>query len=61
MENITQELNGDILTLTIDLSKRGNKSKSGKSMIIASSEGNKKIKGTEIFMGVNVYTKEGVE
>lgn len=60
MENIEQSINGDILTLKIDLSKRGNKSTSGKTIRIASSEGNKRIKGTEIFFGLNVYTKEGV-
>ena len=61
MENIEQSINGDILTLKIDLSKRGEKSASGKTIRIASSEGNKRIKGTEIFVGVNVFTKEGVE
>lgn len=61
MENIEQSISGDILTLKIDLSKRGEKSKTGKTIRIASSEGNKRIKGTEIFFGLNVYTKEGVE
>ena len=57
MENIKKELNGDILTLTIDLSKKGRKSKTGKSTIVASTLGNKKIEGTEIFIGVNCYER----
>jgi len=60
MQNIEQTIDGNILTLKIDLSKRGGKSSTGKSIIVASSEGSKRIKGTEIFMGVNVYIKEGV-
>lgn len=60
MENIKQTVNGNILTLEIDLSKRGEISKTGKTIRIASSEGNKRIKDTEIFFGLNVYTKEGI-
>ena len=57
MLNIKQELTGNILTLTIDLSENHGKSKSGKSNKIASSEGNKRIGDTDIFIGVNVYEK----
>ena len=60
MENIKQTVNGNILTLEVDLSKRGELSKTGKTIRIASSEGNKRIKDTEIFFGLNVYTKEGI-
>lgn len=60
MENIKQTVNGNILTLEVDLSKRGEISKTGKTIRIASSEGNKRIKDTEIFFGLNVYTKEGI-
>lgn len=60
MENIKQTVNGNILTLEVDLSKRGEISKTGKTIRIASSEGNKRISGTEIFFGLNVYTKEGI-
>ena len=35
-ENIKARIKGDKLTLTIDLSKKGKKSKTGKSMVIAS-------------------------
>lgn len=57
MQNIKQELNGNILTLTIDLSERHGLSKSGKTKRIASSEGNKRIGDTDIFIGLNVYEK----
>jgi hypothetical protein len=57
MQNIEQELNGDILILRIDLSKKHGLSKSGKTTRIASSEGNKRIGDSEIFIGVNVYEK----
>jgi hypothetical protein len=60
MENIEQSITGDILTLKIDLSKRGNKSSTGKSIIVASSGGGKRIKGTEVFLNLSAYTKEGV-
>ncbi len=60
MENIKQTVNGNILTLEVDLTKRGEISKTGKTIRIASSEGNKRIKDTEIFFGLNVYTKEGI-
>lgn len=61
MENIKQTLNGNILTLEVDISQKQGLSKSGKTIRIASSEGNKRIPNTEIFFGLNVYTKEGVE
>jgi len=57
MQNVKQELNGDILTLTIDLSERHGISPSGKTTRIASSEGNKKIDGTDLIMGINIYEK----
>jgi len=55
MQNIKQELNGNILTLTIDLSERHGLSGSGKTNRIASTGKAKKIEGTEYYMGLNVY------
>lgn len=56
MKNIKQTLNGTILTLEIDLSKNFGQSGSGKSIIIASTEGNKTVDGTDdVKIGVNVY------
>ena len=58
MLNIEQELTGNTLTLTIDLSQTYGKSKSGKNIIIASTQGNVKIEGKEgVMMGVNIYKK----
>lgn len=57
MLNIESKVNGDTLTLTIDLSKEFGRSKSGKTVIIASTQGNKKIDGTEAVIGVNCYKK----
>ena len=56
MKNITQKVNGDILTITVDLSKKFGTSKSGKSIVIASTEGNVSVEGhPEIKAGINVY------
>lgn len=59
MQNIEMQVNGSILTLKVDLSKRNGRSKSGKTIMIASSEGNKAIPGTSAVIGLNCYTKEG--
>lgn len=56
MDNVQFTVKGDILTITVDLSKPGTPSASGKTMVIASTKGNKKIAPEkEIFMGLNVY------
>jgi len=55
--NIKSNREGDILTLTIDLSKSFGRSASGKSIIVATSSGNKPL-GDGTFIGVNVY-KQG--
>jgi len=61
MQNITMQTDGNILTVKIDLSKRLGKSKSGKTIMIASSDGNQKIEGfNDCRIGINCYTKEGV-
>lgn len=58
MENITIKVNGDILTLTIDLSKKLRNSKSGKTMLIATTGGNQKIADSrEEILGLNLYVK----
>ena len=40
MKNCDMMLDGDILTITVDISKEFGKSASGKSVIISSTEGN---------------------
>ena len=59
MENIKIDLGPDgIATITIDLNYRGERSKSGKTIRVASTEGNKKIEGAEdVILGLNAYTK----
>jgi len=54
MQNIELETIGNTLTIKIDLSKRGKKSGSGKSTMIASTEGNCKVQG-DIRLGINCY------
>jgi len=56
MKNVQMELKGSILTVTMDLSKRGDKSKSGKSLQVASTEGNISVPGMEgVKIGINAY------
>ena len=56
MINIKEEVKGTKLILMIDLSKKGNPSKSGKSTVIASTEGNMPVPNSvELKYGLNVY------
>jgi len=48
----------NILTITVDLSKRLGPSKSLKTTIIATSSGNQPVPGTSATIGLNVYTKD---
>ena len=58
MKNCEMELNGNILTITVDISKEFGVSSSGKSIIIDSTEGNVSIPEKEdIKIGLNVYRK----
>ena len=58
MKNIEMTIEGNMLTIKVDLSQRFGKSSSGKSVIVASTEGNQSIPGNEeIKIGLNVYTK----
>ena len=56
MKNIELEIKGSVLTIKIDLSKTFGTSKSGKSVIIASTEGNVVVI-PGIMAGINVYKK----
>lgn len=56
MKNIALTVKDNILTVTVDLSHPGTVSKSGKSLIIASTEGNKAIPGADDYrIGLNIY------
>jgi ABC-type polar amino acid transport system ATPase subunit len=51
-----------VMTITVDLNIRLGPSASGKTMIIATTEGNKSIEGgAGAVIGMNIYTKEGVK
>lgn len=57
MQNVKTERKGDILTITVDLSKNSGPSKSGKSLVIASTLGNTLIDPEKkIYLGLNVYS-----
>jgi hypothetical protein len=56
MKNIDMKLNGNILTVTVDISKTFGASGSGKSIIIATTEGNQAV-APGIMAGINIYKK----
>lgn len=56
MENVTMTVKGNILTITIDVSKEFGVSSSGKSTTVASTKGNVSVPShPDIKIGVNVY------
>lgn len=58
MRNVSMKVNGSQLVITIDLSAKGEPSKSGKSEVVASTGGNVAIadsKGNQFKVGVNVF------
>lgn len=58
MKNISMEVEGHILTVKIDLSKDFGPSATGKTTIVASTEGNQSIDGFDGFkVGVNVFKR----
>ncbi len=58
MKNVEMTVEGNILTIKVDLSKEFGLSASGKSVIIASTEGNQSIEGQEEKkIGLNIYKK----
>ena len=58
MQNIEQSVEGTILTLKIDLSKRLGPSGSGKTIIIATTSGNQPVmENKDIKMGINFFIK----
>ncbi len=55
MKNVEIQVEGDILTLRVDLRREFGPSSSGKTTIVASTEGNVAIDGHEVKVGLNVY------
>ncbi len=58
MKNIDLSITGNVLTITVDLSKECGESSSGKSTIIATTEGNVSIPDREEKIGLNIYKKK---
>ena len=55
MTNVEIEVKGNILILKVDLSKEFGPSSSGKSITVASTEGNVAVPGRDEKIGLNVY------
>jgi len=58
MKNVQMTVDGNILTIKVDLSKDFGPSSSGKTIIIASTEGNVPILDRDERVGLNVYRKK---
>jgi len=59
MKNVEMKTEGNILTIKVDLTKEFGPSSSGKTIIIASTEGNISVDGhDEIKIGLNIYKKK---
>ncbi len=58
MKNVKLSVNGDTLTITVDLTQKFGPSSSGKTIIIASTEGNFPLPGRTEVVGLNVYRKK---
>jgi hypothetical protein len=58
MKNVEMKIAGNILTITVDLTKEFGPSSSGKTIIIASTEGNVAIPERDEKVGLNVYRKK---
>ena len=58
MKNVRMVVEGNVLTITVDLSKEFGPSSSGKTIIIASTEGNVSVPDREEKVGLNVYRKK---
>jgi hypothetical protein len=60
MKNVDVKVEGEILTIRVDLSKEFGHSASGKNVIIATTEGNMSVPGREnVKIGLNVYKRPG--
>ena len=57
MKNIDMVIEGHTLIIKVDITQRNGKSSSGKSIIIASTEGNQAVEGSDFKVGLNVYVK----
>jgi len=58
MKNVEMKIDGNILTIKVDLTKEFGPSASGKTIIVASTEGNVAVPEREVKVGLNVYRKK---
>jgi hypothetical protein len=58
MKNVQMSVAGNILTITVDLTKEFGPSSSGKTIIVASTEGNIAVPERDEKIGLNVYRRK---
>ena len=58
MKNVDMTVEGNMLTIKVDLSKEFGPSSSGKTTIIATTEGNVNVPEREEKIGLNIYKKK---
>lgn len=59
MKNVEMSVEGNVLHINVDLSVKGEESKSGKSIVIATTEGNQSVPETDgVKIGLNIYRKK---
>jgi hypothetical protein len=58
MKNVEMTVDGNVLTIKVDLSKEFGPSASGKTIIVASTEGNIAVPDRDEKVGLNVYRKK---
>lgn len=58
MKNVEMLVEGNILTIKVDLSKEFGPSSSGKTILIATTEGNVSVPNRAEKVGLNVYRKK---
>ena len=58
MKNVEMTVEGNMLTIKVDLSKEFGPSSSGKTTIIATTEGNVNVPDREEKIGLNIYKKK---
>lgn len=61
MKNVSMQVEGNKLIITVDLAQDFGPSASGKNIIIATTEGNQSVPGAEdkgIKIGLNIYRKK---
>jgi hypothetical protein len=58
MKNVQMTVAGNILTITVDLTKEFGPSASGKTIIVASTEGNITVPERDEKIGLNVYRRK---